>query len=663
MTRTRLLPLCYALLPALVLSACGGNNNNNLTVQDEPAMRLDSPASGELELELPRKEREPLELAPIRVTSSGEVPLQITQVEWVGEKPARVFMAKSRQEDVSSKEECSSEIYYPASSVCVLTGAPDFSAPIPAGTSFEVQLHVSAFDTGEANAITCPAEIPESVPEAFRERYCGAIRVKSDARNDASAVVGGEATVYLQANRGSGSLQLNVATINFQNVVPGFEETQSVGLVNSADTPLEITSILPTDFGQFIALDLPELPLTIESLQSEAIGVTLKIPTGQDPESLKFSTQLRIESSAPDSPSFIDLNVDNSRLTPPVPQFDKTTFSFVDDATQAFTITNPGSVPLTLTGVNFEPAEAEDYYVLLDGDGEAFSPPDIIQRARTSQPGVNVADYALRYTKPQDGSAGLASAIISYNFFEGELPRRGTARLTLLGDAIDVGFGEVVPTVLSFSTRALNERQARRAAIYNFGTAAIEVHEPTRTALTGTNEEFEIVLLEGASWPVTVEPGGIAPLEVSFVATNNDADQINVVLPLGEEVEEGEERDTLEMTFSSADVAIAQQTVTFLSSFGGLSSVDASDETTHTFAMSASTGELVSVTFGAEVDSSLANNAEWVLLSRPASSTAYVKTLGPTMGVILDVAGTYTFMVTSSSGGVDVQRLVTITAL
>ena len=635
-----LAPLALA-MSIFSLPACSNNDTNNLTVQDEPAMRLEEPASGELELQVPLKEKEPIELEPIRILSSGEVPLTITKIEWVGQKPERVFMAKSRQEGVS-EEECSSDIYYPAADICILTGAPDYSTPIPAGTEFGIQLHVKAYQPNEPNVIVCPDEIPAEIPDAFRERYCGAIRITSDARNTAGQVVEGEALVYLQADRSSGSIRLTVPTITFQNVIPGFEAEQPFGIINDGSSPLTVSSVLPADFGQYISVTGPDLPLELAPQESGEFKVKIAIPASENPDLLNFMTQLRIASSAPTSPDLLDIVVDNSRQIPPVPQPDRQKITFAADGdVQSVVMTNLGDIPVSLTGVNFEPAYAEDYYKLLNEDDTPFVGPSVIQKPSSSNPDRNKKTYKIAYTAPDDDTSSLASMIINYNYFVGDETRNGTLRLILLGDSASAAFGDVVPSVATFSTQ-VTEEQTRKAAIYNLGTAPLEVTGADLNALAGTTDEFIIKLAGGASFPVTIPADGIQPIEISFVGTNTDIDQIDATIESDSDIS-----DTMRLTLSSQDIALPTEEIAFTTSF-----LDAP----------ATVGELVSVEFSAGTNQSIANNAQWVIYSRPAASNLYVKTIGPKVAFIADAPGTYELLVTSSINGIDVQEVVTFTA-
>lgn len=633
-------------------SGCGGDSNN-LQVQDEPAMRIETPASGAVELDVPTRERTPIELSEIVILSSGEVPLQIQAIEWV-DKPDRVFMGGGRIENVDESN-CDSEIYYPASRVCVLTEPPDFSAPIPANTAFAIQLHVSSYDVGEPNVITCP-DVPADVPEQFKDRYCGAIRIKSDARNDSGPVVEGEAMIYLQADRSSGQVMLTVPSLTFENVVPGFVESQSFGIVNAGTTPLTIEGVLPRDYGQYLDVSGPELPLEIAPGDSEQFNVKLDIPTSTDPEDLKFSTEIRIDTSAP-TPTLLQINVDNSRQIPPVPQLDREQIAFAGDGdVQELRVTNMGTVPISIGNVSFEPSEARNYYELLDENEQAFTPPVVIQSPSASNPDRNKKAFKIKYTKPANMKLGLASMILNYTYFVGSIAQTGSVRVTLLGDKAMVAFLDVVPSVFSFSTQE-TAKQVRTAAFYNLGTAPVTVNKIDLNSLISGQDTGEFnIALQGASFPVTIPAGAIQMMEVSFVGTNSDVDQIDGLVD-----SDAENDEQPRITLSSLDVPLAQPELDFTSSFAFEVMTDEATRLTH-FLMPAPVGELASVEFAASVETSIANNAQWVILKRPASSDLYVKTNGAKVGLVFDVAGTYELLVTSSQGGLDVQQIIRIDA-
>lgn len=636
----RVTALTGTALLTVTLGACSNNNNDNsFSSFNEPALQLSEPSSPRLELRLPNREGVPSEQAPIRIRSAGEAALTLKSVEWVGEKPARVFMFESREEDVD-EDACDSEVYFISSRTCITTGTPDFSEPLSPSEEFEIKLYISAYEPGEVNALNCP-DAPESTPEEYKDRYCGAIRVTSDARNSNGDVTEGATIVYLQADASSGRINLSEQTLNFNNVAPGTSESREFSITNTGDTPLLLDRVQPSDYGQYLSIGGPTLPMELAPNASEVFTLQLEIGTDADPEALKFNTTVRIDSSAPTSPTRLDVVVDNSRVIPPVPQPDRTTVTFAGDGDeQDITFTNPSDIPVNITGVIFEPFEAQDYYAALDDEGNALPAPLVIKPPSSSNPDRNKEIIRVRYTAPTDGSSPLASMIVNFTYFVGDISKTGSLRLTLLGDKTDVAYGDLVPSTFSFSTKVDTE-QSRTAAIFNLGNADLVIDEVMLMALAGSSDEFIVKLADNAPFPATITPGGVQLVEVSYSKTNGDSDQINADFTSNTGTTEG-----LSMTLSSFDVDPSDVTLDITSSF----------------AEAATVGELASFEFPAGLDASIANNAEWVLIGKPATSSLIVKTTGPRAGFIPDQAGSYELLVTSSDGNTDVQTRYTFQA-
>lgn len=621
----------------LLVTGCGKeNNDNSFSSVDEPALQLSEPGGGTLQLVLPTLEKRPQRQALIRLRSAGDAPLKLTGVEWVGDKPDRVFVEKGRTEDVDESA-CSSDIYYAQSRVCVETGAPDLSAEIPSGTFYDLQLHVAPYDIGETNAIDCP-DPPDGTPADVVDRYCGALRITSNARNTSGQVEEGAALVYLLADRASGEVSLTTPTLSFQNVGPGFSDSRMFGITNSGDDPLTISGVGPSDFGQFISVGGPDTPLELAPQESAQFTVSIELPATISESELELlsspstAPEISIESTAPNSPHAVRLSLDTSRVIPPIPQPDTTQITFgASGDEQDVTFTNPGDKPVTLTGVSFEPFEAEDYYTVLH-EGEEFSGPLVIQDASESNPDRNKATLSIRYTAPTDMSSPLASMILTYNYFVGDVARTGKLRITLLGDRAMAAYGDLVPSTFSFSTKA-SETQTRTAAIYNLGTAPLTVDSVDYMAQAGGFEEFSINLAGGANFPVTIDPGAVQALEVTFTPTDGDVDQVAATL-----MSNSDTTQPLLITLSSLEVDVPDTEMTIVPSF---------DE-------KAAVGELTTFEITG-VDEPVANNAEWTLLSRPSGSSIYLKSTGPRAGITPDTAGTYELLVTSSDASIDVQ--------
>ena len=623
-----------------------GPDENNLSTFQEPALQLSEPTNGSSELALPTRPGEPREQNVVRVRSSGEADLTITKIEWVGEKPGRLFMARERQEDLEEAA-CDSEIYYPASRVCILTGSPDVSEAVLApGSEFEIQLHIAAYDNGEVNGLDCPTP-PPTVPETIQDRYCGAIKISTNARNDNTQVTGGETTVYFLSDPSSGRIQLSAPSVVFQNVRPGYSDTRTFSVTNSGDNDLTVENIQVTDFGQYIQLPGVETPFVLAPQEQKVYDIVVNLPETLTEAELELlsdrgtAPKISIESTAPDSPNEIQLEFDTSTTLPPIPQADKGTVVFGGDGdVQDLTLTNPGDAPVSITGVSFEPSNAGNYYAFLFED-EPFMGPEVIRDASMSDPDRNKKTFGIRYTAPNDMALSpLAIMTLNYNYFVGDIAQSGTLRVTLMGDRAMTAYADLAPTTFSFSTQD-TERQVRTAVIRNLGTAPLELGDMFEyNTAAGGFEEFQITLV-GGSLPTSIPAGGQAEVEVSFTATDGDADQVSAVI----ESNTGTSDEAF-FTLSSFDVPAAGTTIEVAPEFSG----------------NATVGALAIFGFAAGTDSSLSNNAQWVLLDKPASSQLATKAIGPRQGDVPDVAGSYTFLVTTSDGVLDLQTRVTFTA-
>lgn len=627
-------------------SGCGPKDNNLSTFQ-EPAVQLSEPTSGSFELQLPNRPGEPREQNVVRVRSAGEADLTITGIEWVGEKPERLFMANSRETDVA-EDDCDSEIYYPASRVCIKTGAPDISETILApGSEFEIQFHIAAYDNGEVNGIDCPTP-PPSVPENLQDRFCGAIKVTTNARNDNSQVTAGEATVYFLSNPSSGRIQLSAPSVVFQNVRPGFSDSRTFSITNSGDNDLTVDSVQVTDFGQYISIEGAEPPFVLAPQAQEVYTVQVNLPASLTDAELELlsdpgtAPQIRVESSAPDSPNEIQLDFDTSTTLPPIPQVDKGTLVFAGDQdVQDIVLTNPGDAPVSITGVSFEPSAARDYYAFLF-EGSPFMGPKVIRDASMSDPDRNKETFSVRFTSPATPEdSPLSIMTINYNYFVGDIAQSGTLRVTLLGDRGMAPYADLSPTTFSFSTQD-TERQVRTAVIRNLGTTSLDLGDMVDYMPLGAGgfEEFQVRLVDG-SLPSSIPAGGIAEVEVSFTATDGDVDQVSAIIDSNTETAE-----EIYFTLSSFDVPPAGTEITVTPEFSG----------------NATVGALALFSFEAGTSDSLSNNAQWVLLEKPDASKLTTKAVGPRQGIVPDVAGSYTLLVTTSDGVVDLQTRVSFTA-
>lgn len=645
-TPARLLLGASLLFGLQAMTGCG-NNENSLSTFDEAALQLSQPAGGSFQLELPTSEGRPVEQAGIRVRSAGQADLTLTKIEWVGEKPSRVFMARDRTEDVDESA-CSSDVYYVASRVCIETGAPDVSqTKLAPGSEFEIQMHVAAYDIGESNTIDCP-EPGEEVPAEFKDNYCGAIKISTNARNTNGLVSEGTATVYLLANASSGRVQFSPSTgITFQNVRPGYMAEREFSIINSGDNALTVENVQVSDFGQYITLQEIPTPYELDRNAQKTYKVQVNLPGDLTEDDLSLLSDIStapkiiVESSAPGSPDKIALEFDTSSSTPPIPQADRTSISFAADGdTQDIVLTNPGDQPVSITGATFEPSSASSYYAF-QFEGSAVSGPVVIKDFKEEDATRNKKTFGIRYTAPSDMTTSpLAIMTINYNYFVGEVAESGSLRVTLLGDRVSVAYADVAPLTFSFSTQE-TQLQERTAVIRNLGTAALDLGDTVEFMETGLGgfEEFQVTLV-GATLPHSIPAGGLQEVKVTFKATDGSEDNVSANI-----TSNTESAQPIRISLASFASAPAGTPLTVAPEFSG----------------SATVGALALFSFGADVPKQLGNRAQWVMLKKPAASKLATKVAGPRIGIVPDVAGDYTLLVTTNDGIFDLQERVDFT--
>ena len=648
--RFPLLSLSFVSLTLLAssLSGCGGNNSNNLASTTQSAAQLDEPASGSIELILPTRAGVPQELPIIQVRSTGRRDLTINNVEWVGEKPSRVFMGSERQENVS-EDACDSEIYFSASQVCIPTGPPEFDNPYGNGTSYTINLYVSAYEPGDANIIECP-EPGADVPDEFRDRYCGAILVETDGLNSGTRVTEGDITVYLQADKSSGAIEIDQASLSFQNVKIGFVASREFNIINASDSEdLTVETVSVSDLGSLLSIQGAEdAPFVLSPSESRTLTFDVDLTDAIEGDinllSNKATTPVvRIVSSAPNSPTELNLVFDTSISTPPILLSDVETLSFAQSATQEFTLTNPGDTPATVNGVRFEyadPTISSAYYALTLEDapfeqGEV----EIIRESSMSNPDRNVQTFGVTYTPPADGSSPLATMVVSYNYFEGDISKNGEVRIVLLGSQENVAFARLTPEVLNFSTQSSEPTQSRTVVLQNLGNAPLTLSGMFNlsTPQLGSTDEFTITTPTGTPLDgETIAPGASKEITVTFTDTDMDADRFTATLDSNTG-----QGSAIELTILSVNVAPAAETIEVETSF-----VD-----------NATVGELVVLSLVDTLPRSIALSTEWVMLEKPAASSLKIKTRNDSVGFIPDVAGSYAFLLTANNGSVDIQTV------
>ena len=651
-------PLVLSLFCLCPLWAGCGDEADDFSVQDKPAVAL---STGSIEIVLPDRENVAKTVDTVlSIQSIGKVDLTVQEIKWLGEKPSRVFMGRGSREGVE-KAACTSEVYFIASKLCIETGAPD--TPLQVAEETQIPLYISAFGDSEVNAITCPAEVPSSVPDQYKARYCGALQIVTDGVNDLEGTVSqGVATVYFQADRTQGNLVYSKPSIGYENVKPGYDEVQTFSITNNSDEPVTVTQIFPTGAEAVFAIeDLDPLPLTLKTNATEPFSIRLKVPisyTKADLDQIAATPGLaiRIISSAPGSPKDIPIAIDTNLSVPSIPQLEKERLEFAGDMdVQEFTITNPGSQTLRITGLRFEPDVRAAYDIFFDDNGtekSLQSTPLLISSFQEGEPERNKRTVKVRYKAPVQGPA-LTSVFLTYAYAVGNLEERGEARIVLMGDQKNVPFGTLSSNSLVFSTTLTGMDQISRVLLTNQGTAPLNVTGVQISSLNPTApiEEVSLLVDGAAAETFTVAPGASKEMRVRFTRANNDNDQITIKF----------DSDTagppLSLQVNSLGADLPADPFAFTSSFSAETMPgDQSDEVVFTNA--ATTGTLTTLEFTPAVDANITSSASWILVQKPEGSALVIDTRGPKVGFIPDKPGVYQVLVNTTLKDFSLQKLV-----
>lgn len=624
-------------LLALVLgysAACGGDGN--IGTVEEASFAVEQPATGVIQIELPNPPDRPRrQSSAIRLRSNGPADLQITSLRWL-DKPSRLFAQKDRR-DISGCDECVGEdlcvlqTANPPSGICVETGLPETPFTLPHGQIYDIELYVSAAPLGGGGDLDCPTPGPE-VPALYREGYCGALRIETNARNNSGELVSdGESTIYFSISSQSGEIELSESFIDFSSVAPGFSESRTFGITNSGSAPLTIDGLQMQSQNQYFTIGGPS-SIVLAPQQSQQYTLQLTLPDDAPESALNFNTSLNITSSAinrADGIILVRVSADN----PPAPQIRVTPqlLRFDAEPRQQLTIENIGGATLLFNGVTFEPASIARFYSVRLNDAPL---PQQLSIPHTTTPEHNnrrVLD--ITFDRLEGDDAPAAGTIILRH---GDRSVGGVTRVITLGDLGDVALGELAPQDFAFSNREA-AAQERRFAIINRGSAPLELTGVTLMSLNvGEVEEFQI----NATFPATVAPGGIFEGSASFKSENATPDRLIA-------------------TFASNSAGAPMVL--------GLSSSDAMDQppsiaVATSFAQRAVVGQQASFDASMSAPVSARSGASWVLLSRPAGSMAYLNVTGERAAFTPDVAGTYRVAVLLSSGTIDAQEIITFEA-
>lgn len=624
LTQNLLLGL-LALSCATLAAAC---SDNNLATVDEPSISVEQPTSGAITIELPEQPNRPRRQSQsIILRSTGDAPLVVSEIAWIAQ-PQGLHLRKS-QAEVADCAVCNQDICLAsaAGGVCVETGIPELPITIPAGQAVSLELYVEK-DTIELDCPTPGAD----VPEVIRPNYCGALRIKTNARNSDLVVNEGEATIYMTNSGKSGQIRLSETYLEFTGVTPGFTATRSFAIENNGSSPLQIDNLILSNNANFFTIG-GDVGVEIPAGQSRPYSIQLNIPEGTSPDALNFTTNLDILSSAANATTGkIIISVKTSQGDVPQISVDASSLRFDQSAEQTFNIENTGNATLLVNSVSFQPASIRKFYTLTV-DEQPFGNLSI-QKASTSDPERNKKQVKIAFNRPSgtDGESAAGTMIINHN---DESSGKET-RVIVLGDAGDVPLGDLRPYSFTFDLNNTASQQ-RSFAIFNYGSSPLNITGiMPPNALTGTADEFQINL----TTPAVVPAGGVLEASVLFKAENSTPDNV-----------------TFTLTTDSSGEALIMNLISV--NDGGQPPVA---KIKSSFAGDAKVGERASFDATGSEPSNAASSAQWVLISKPAGSNALINNIGATTGFTPDVAGDYKVSLTVTNGTSDSQEVLSFKA-
>lgn len=612
-----------------LLSGCGGGDN--FDAKDVPGLSIEGWTGNAYQLDIDRASVQNVQQKDslLILRSSDKAALKITKLEWVA-RPDRLVVLGSSDKTLDADgnqipctaateaEDCS---VFPGSiclavnnAHCRTTDLPATPIEIPSGLQEQLQFVVKK----GSGQLVCPTPGP-SVPEDYKEKYCGELLIETNAKNNAGIVKDGNARLYFLVDEKSGEISLTPQFIEFANAKPGVSQSAQFVVSNTASQPLTIQqiSIYPTHNMLTIS---PEAPLGTSTIiaanSSETYTLTFTPPASATDAELKFVSDIQFESSSiGNSSPVIKVNVTPEAGNTPQITVDPLTLSFIDTESQTITIQNSGKTVGQITGVSVSPPAArEQYKVLYEGE-------DILKSFPTKRPTLakmtgdepSKIEFVVEFVPPADpNESTLATLTIRHN----DLNAGSKTEVKLLGNSTDLALGQVLPTQYTFE--AGKAGQKADFVVYNLGSDPLEI--------TGMDLELpvgaEAGLFTVSNMVGTIPAGGLMKGTATYAGTT-------VV----------QRRATLKLTSNTAGEA-QDMTLQFVAQ-PPLEAVKLAPVITPSFMNNAKVGEVTTFTVSDASGTANLQGASWLILERPAGSTAFVSGSGATTSFKADVAGSY----------------------
>lgn len=558
-------------------------------------------------LNLPDDDMRPETQQAIEIRNSGGADLTVTSVQLIN-TPSRLQILGERGGTCSTDADCGEGICFPDTSTCAQLGAPDTPYTIAPQTRRDLEL-VLTRGPRELDCATAPAGTPEN----FTADYCGELRIETRAINSGGFVEDGNATIYFLAPSGSGQISVNPSFLEFNEVTNNYTETKSFTVSNDGQQVLTIRSIATEDRSNLFSVSPTNFPLEVAPGTSQTFDLTLAIDEGE--VELNFTTDLLIDSTAASVPPFT-IRVTTDAEPGPRIQVEPISLTFDAETTQDITITNVGMTTLTVNSLTVQPAAIRDFYSF-EHEGAAFD--------GFAVPAGDSKTIQATFNRPGGNNE---SAIGELQIGHNDASSGNRSTVTLLGDAGNVPVGQILPTSMTFRA-AVGAAEERQFVIRNIGAGPLTINAVDPNFSEGEESEY---VVSGATG--TIQPGEFATASVAFSADNDTP-------------------DTGEFAFDSD----SQGTPLILPVVSTGSTEEVTPVITPTFQGDLSAGALATFTSTGTMPSS--SSRTWVLIGRPAGSSAFSYRTNDNFSVQTDVAGTYEIAMTARAGTREVQTTAT----
>lgn len=604
------------------LGAAAFGCGEGIGATDQPELRVETE---QLEVPMaPHDRAQTTDPRDLTLRNTGPGDLEIQSMEWV-EKPDRIEAVHQGElydehRDCESDDECAPDGVCTLGGRCIDIGFRDLTDSIGQEHTFDQRIFVTAGD----DVVDCPAP---PTPQEAPERYCGEIRIETNAPNEVGAGEDGTAHVYLIAEDASGLLAVPSAYnfLEFTHAQPGTTQTKDFELQNDASDPLEIQAAYFQQNRSWFEINPSMIGAEIEGNQSRTFTIEMTPPASATEDQLNFQTSLSFDSSSVSFEPAITIEVTDGPGDIPMLEVDPMQLSFEDGQPRTLRVENHGSALLQIYGMEVRPDPvAEHYSVTHAGDDVLEDSSSVLMQlepADGEEP--TVEEFEVELTNPEAESI-IGELRINHN--DGRHDH--FTEVALLGDAADVAVGEIEPPRVRFRSDAGGDVQQRLMAVENTGTEPLEI---TDVHFDERNPNTDAADYEVDGLVTTVAPGDIEEATISYTGT---APATEEDLRVYVDSNHAGAAEAMEFLVTGTDQTEPTMDISIDPSF----TTDAAVGETATFEVEDTTGQ---------AETSLAS---WYLHQRPADSNATLTGSGVEASLEVDAAGSYRISVVVRDG-------------